>query len=54
MVGVIPCSFILGIGTLSANVGGYSKKITAQAIFFIVYCVGSKSSQQPFCVNTTD
>ncbi|KAF9767953.1 hypothetical protein IL306_014805 [Fusarium sp. DS 682] len=41
MVGFIPCSFILGFGTVGANIGGHTKKITAQAIFFLCYSVGN-------------
>ncbi|UPK94660.1 hypothetical protein LCI18_005595 [Fusarium solani-melongenae] len=42
MVGFIPCSFILGFGTIGANIGGHTKKITSQAIFFVCYSVGSQ------------
>ncbi|KAH7149171.1 allantoate permease [Dactylonectria estremocensis] len=41
MVGFIPCSFILAFGTMSANIGGHTKKITSQAIFFVLYSVGN-------------
>ncbi|KIW16529.1 hypothetical protein PV08_06584 [Exophiala spinifera] len=41
MTGFIPNSFILGLGTVSANIGGHTKKLTAQAVFFICYSVGN-------------
>lgn len=40
--GFIPTGFILGLGAISANIGGHTKKITAQALYFICYSVGSK------------
>ena len=43
MVGFVPSSFVLSFGTLSANIGGHTKKITAQAIFFVCYSTGSRS-----------
>ncbi|CZR53479.1 related to permease of the major facilitator superfamily [Phialocephala subalpina] len=41
MTGIIPCSFILNLGTVSANIGGHTKKLTSQAIFFVLYSTGS-------------
>ncbi|KAH9211772.1 allantoate permease [Leptodontidium sp. 2 PMI_412] len=39
--GFIPTGFILGLGAISANIGGHTKKITAQALYFICYSVGN-------------
>lgn len=41
MTAIIPNAFILGLGVMGANIGGHTKRITAQAIWFVVYCVGS-------------
>lgn len=46
MIGFIPCSFILSFGTMGANIGGHTKKITAQGIFFVCYSVGSRFSNR--------
>ncbi|KAH6989903.1 allantoate permease [Ilyonectria destructans] len=40
MLGLIPCNFVLGLGTTTANISGHTKKVTTQAIIFIFYSVG--------------
>ncbi|SCV36173.1 related to DAL5-allantoate and ureidosuccinate permease [Fusarium fujikuroi] len=40
MMAFIPCSFLLGMGTISGNIAGHTKKVTAQAIMFTCYCCG--------------
>ncbi|KIX93455.1 uncharacterized protein Z520_10875 [Fonsecaea multimorphosa CBS 102226] len=46
MVGMIPCGFITGVGTMTANVGGHTKRITAQALFFVFYSAGNITAPQ--------
>lgn len=43
VTGFIPSSFIPSFGTMSADVGGHTKQITAQGIIFVCRSVGSKS-----------
>ncbi|KAF5639359.1 major facilitator superfamily domain protein [Fusarium sp. NRRL 52700] len=40
MLAFITCSFLLGMGTISENIAGHTKKVTAQAIIFTCYCCG--------------
>ncbi|KAF2848030.1 allantoate permease [Plenodomus tracheiphilus IPT5] len=40
MMGFIPCGFLLGMGTISGNIAGHTKKVTAQGIMFVTYSVG--------------
>ncbi|EGY21681.1 hypothetical protein VD0002_g8984 [Verticillium dahliae] len=40
MLGFIPCGFLLGMGTISGNIAGHTKKVTAQGIMFVTYSVG--------------
>ncbi|KAH7093762.1 allantoate permease [Paraphoma chrysanthemicola] len=40
MMGFIPCSFLLGMGTISGNIAGHTKKVTAQGIMFVTYSAG--------------
>ncbi|KAF5564677.1 major facilitator superfamily domain-containing protein, partial [Fusarium pseudoanthophilum] len=40
MMAFIPCGFLLGMGTISGNIAGHTKKVTAQAIMFTCYCCG--------------
>ncbi|KAH7148418.1 major facilitator superfamily domain-containing protein [Dactylonectria macrodidyma] len=46
MVGFIPCYFILAFGTMSANIGGHTKKISSQAIYVVCYSVGNTVGPQ--------
>ncbi|KAF5568407.1 family hydrolase [Fusarium phyllophilum] len=40
MMAFIPCGFLLGMGTISGNIAGHAKKVTAQAIMITCYCCG--------------
>ena len=38
---MIPGGFILALETVAGNIDGYTKQITVQVIFFVLYCTGS-------------
>jgi hypothetical protein len=47
-MGVYSAAMPIAIAMISSNVGGFTKKATVSAVFFILYCVGNIIGPQLF------
>lgn len=48
LMGVYSCSMPISLAMISSNVGGFTKKTTVSAIYFIMYCAGNIIGPQLF------
>lgn len=48
LMGVYSCSMPISLAMISSNVGGFTKKTTVGAIYFIMYCAGNIIGPQLF------